>query len=82
MKLLKGLDHSRKGLINIQNIDDKWIIVSYLYFSDHHPSRITKADQNFVQKLDFKDIKFPVKSRDIHNLKKKKKIHCNYCSCL
>ena len=36
--------------------------------------RITKADKDFIKKLDFKDIKFPVKIRDIHETKKKKKI--------
>ena len=37
-----------------------------------------KANKNFAQKLDFKDITFPVKIRDvkirdIHKIKKKKK---------
>ena len=57
-------------MINIQNIDDnecfKWSIVRYLNLSDHNPRRITKADKDFAKKLDFKDIKFPVKIRDIH----------------
>ena len=74
------LDHSKKGLINIQNIDDnecfKWSIVRYLNPPNHHPERITKVDQGFAEKLDFKDIKFPVKIRDMNKIeKKKKKIH-------
>ena len=32
---------------------------------------MTKADAGFVKKLDFKDIKFPVKIRDIHKIKKR-----------
>ena len=36
-----------------------------------HPARITKADKGFPKRLDFKDIKFPVKIRDIHKIKKK-----------
>ena len=71
------LDHSKKGLINIQNIDDnecfKWSIVRYLNPPNHHPERITKVDQGFAEKLDFKDIKFPVKIRDINKIEKKKK---------
>ena len=30
-----------------------------------------KGDKDFAKKLDFKDIKFPVIIRDIHNIEKK-----------
>ena len=70
MKLPKELDNPRKGLINIQNIDDndsfKWSLVRYLNPADHHPTRITKADKDFAKKFDFKDIKFSVKISDNH----------------
>ena len=39
--------------------------------ADRTPARITKADKEFAKKLDFKDIKFPVKLRDIHKIEKK-----------
>ena len=62
IKFPNKLDHPRKGLINIQNIDDiecfKLCLLRYLYPVDHDPRRITK--------LDFKNIKFPVKIWDIH----------------
>ena len=78
IKLPKELNHSRKGLINIQNIDDndcfKWCLVRYLNPADHNPAGITKADKDFTKKIDFKDIKFPVKTRDIHKIEKKKSI--------
>ena len=65
------MDHPRKGLINIQNIDDnkcfKWCLVRYLNPENHHPARITKADQDFGKTLDFKDIIFPVKINKIEN---------------
>ena len=74
MKLLKELDHLRIELINIQNIDHneyfEWSLVRYTSPSDYHPPRITKADKDFAKKLDFKDIKFPVKIRDIHKTEK------------
>ena len=74
IKLLKELGQPRKGLINIQNIDDtecfKWSIVRYLNPGNHHPARITKADKDFAKKLDFKDIKSPVKIRDIYKMEK------------
>ena len=62
-------------MINIQNIDDnqcfKWCIVRYVHPADHDPRRITKADKDFAKKLDFKDIKFPVKIRDTHKIEEK-----------
>ena len=65
-------------MINVQNIDDnecfKWSIFRYLNPSDHHPLRITQADKDFAKKLDFKNIKFPVKVRDIHKIEKKNSI--------
>ena len=74
--LPKELDHPREGLANIQNIDDnecfKWCLVRYLHPADHNPRRITKANKDFAKKLDFKDIKFPVKIRDIQVNEKKK----------
>ena len=73
--LPKELDHPREGLANIQNIDDnecfKWCLVRYLHPADHNPRRITKANKDFAKKLDFKDIKFPVKIRDIQVIEKK-----------
>ena len=75
------MDHPRKGLINIQNIDDnkcfKWCLVRYLNPENHHPARITKADQDFGKTLDFKDIIFPVKIRDINKIENKSSISIN-----
>ena len=72
IKLPKELDHPRKELINIQNIDDnecsKWCLVRYLHPPDHNPIRITKSDKYFAKKLDLKEIKIPVKVRDIHKV--------------
>ena len=38
---------------------------------NHNSKRITKADKNFENKLDFQDIKFTLKTRDIHITEKK-----------
>ena len=55
IKLVKGLDHPRKRLINIQNIDDKecfkWSIVRFVNTENHYPARITKAEKEFTTKL-------------------------------
>ena len=78
IKLPKELDHPRKGLMNIENNDDnecfEWCLVTYLIPANHHPARITKADKYFPKRLDFKDIKLPVKIRDIHKIEKKNAI--------
>ena len=78
IRLPKELEHPKIELINIQNTDDneccKWSLVRYLNPSDHHLSRIKKAVKNFAKKLDFGDIKFPVKIRDIHKIGKENSI--------
>ena len=78
IKLPKELDHPRKGLINIQNIDDnecfKWCLVRYLYPAAQNPRTIKNADKNFAKRLDFQDKKIPVKIRDIHKRTKKDSI--------
>ena len=64
---------------NDQNNDDdddddeyfRWCLVRYLNPADHNPRRITKADEDFEKRLDFKDIKFPVKTKDLHKIEKK-----------
>ena len=75
-KLPKELDHPRKNLINIQNIDDNecWCLVRHLHPAYHHLARITKIDKDFSKKRDFKDMKFPVKIRNIHKIEKKNSI--------
>ena len=61
-------------MINIQNNYNnecfKWSLVRYLYPEDHNPARITKADKDFARVLYLKDIRFPVKIRDIYKIEK------------
>ena len=42
----------------------------YLNPTDHSQRKITQADKDFAKRLDFKDIKFPVKVRDIPKTEK------------
>ena len=73
--MLKELDHPKKCLINIQNTGYneclKWYLVRYLHPANHIPRRIRKVDKDFPRELDFKDVKFVVKIRDIHKIEKK-----------
>ena len=65
-------------MINIQNIDDnecfKWSIVRHLNLADRNPRIITKADKDIVKKIDFEEIKFPAKIRDIHKIERNNSI--------
>ena len=42
----------------------------YLYPSVHNPRRIKTSGKLFRDELDFEDIKFPVKTEDIHKIQK------------
>ena len=54
-KLTKQLNHLRKGLINIQNIDNyeyfESSIVRYLNAATYHPARTEKADKDFAKRI-------------------------------
>ena len=56
----------------------KWSTVKCLNPADHHLSRITKAGKDFTKKIDFKDIKFPQKIRDIHKIEKMNSINISF----
>ena len=36
----------------------KMLYIQNLNLANHHPARITKANKNFVKKLDFKNVNF------------------------
>ena len=63
-------------MIDIQKTDHderfKWCLVGYLYPVDKHPVRSRKLENNFARILDFKDLKFPLKIRDICEIEKSK----------
>ena len=46
-------------------------MVRYLHPADHHPEKIRKVNILYGDQLDFKDIKFSVKVRDIHKIERK-----------
>ena len=49
-------------------------MVRHLNPAGHNWRRITKAKKDFVKRFDFKDIKFPVKIRDVPKIGKKNSI--------
>ena len=69
-----------KGLINIKNNDNKcflWCHIRHLNLLDTDPERITKADKNMVNYLDYEGIEFPVSKRDYSKSEQKNNICVN-----
>ena len=70
-------------MINIKKNNDnecfKWCLFRYLHPTDHHPARIKKADKDFSKRLDFKEKKFPVITRDIQKIEKKNEFYQHQC---
>ena len=68
-EIAKRIRPPKKFLLNIQNINHNKCyelhLVIYLHPVDHHVAGIRKVDKNFADELDPKDIKFPIKIRDI-----------------
>ena len=71
------LRNSMNGLINIKNNSNKcflWCHIRHLNPLKTHPKRITKADKNMVNKLDYQGIEFHVSKKDYGKIEQK-----NFC---
>ena len=63
IQLPSELRNSAKGLINMKNEDNecfRWCHIRHLNPQDKNPQRIKKADRQYVEKLDYSNIDFPV----------------------
>ena len=81
IELTCGLRNSIIGLINIKNSDIKclfWSLIRHLNPLKIHPERITKADKNMVDDLDYEGIDFPVSKKDFNKIEKKTNIWMMY----
>ena len=80
IKFPNELKHSRKGLINIQNDDNKCFLcchVRHLNFTNKNPQRITKKDREFVNELNYEGIDFPISKKDCSKIELQNKIGIN-----
>ena len=80
INLPSELQHSMKGLINVQNNDNKcflWCHVKHLNLIDKNPQIITKKDKELVSKLDYEEINFPISNEDFCKIKVQNKICIN-----
>ena len=68
---LKQLDHPRKVLIIIQNINSNYLFKWYFVRADSNPARIRQVEKFSESILDFKEIKVPVKFRDFQKIEEK-----------
>ena len=75
IKLPQELQRSSKGLINMKNNDNecfRWCHICHLNPQDKDPQRIKKVDKEYNEKLDYKNIEFPVTIKQINKIEKKK----------
>ena len=63
MKLPKELQNSAKGLINMKNKDNecfRWCHIRHINPQEKYPQRIKKVDKQYIEKLNYSGIEFPV----------------------
>ena len=74
------LKNSAKGLININNKDDecfRWCHIRHLNPQKKDPQRIKKADEQYIEKLDYTNIVFPVSQKQYNKIEKQNSIKIN-----
>ena len=79
-KLPKELSNSKKGLINIQNNDEKcflWCHIRYLNGKGKNMWRISGKDKEISKNLNYDGIEFPVSKKDYDKISKMNKIDIN-----
>ena len=80
IELPNELKHSKKGLSNIQNNDNKcflWWHGRHLNLIDKNPQKITKKDKEFVNNLNYEGIDFPISKKDYCKIETQSKICIN-----
>ena len=69
-----------KGLIDIENEDNKcflWCFIKHVNPLNTHPEKITKANKNMVNDLNYVGIQFPVYKKDFSKIEKRNNICIN-----
>ena len=80
IKLPEELRNSLKGLINMKNEDNecfRWCHIRYLNPQDKNPQRIKKSDKEYINKLDYSGIEFPVTTKQYNKIEKQNEININ-----
>ena len=74
------LRNSSKGLINMKNEDNecfRWCHIRHLNPQEKYPQRIKKTDKQYVGKLDYSNIEFPVNVKHYNKIEKQNSININ-----
>ena len=74
------LRHHMKGLINLKNEDNqcfRWCHIRFLNPQDKDPQRVKKSDKEYINKLDYSEIEFPVTVKQYNKIEKQNKININ-----
>ena len=80
IELPQELRNSAKGLINMKNKDNecfRWCHIRHLNPQDKDSQRIKKTDKQYIEKLDYSSIKFPVTVKQINKIEKQNNICIN-----
>ena len=80
IKLPQELRNSKKGLINMKNEDNecfRWCHIRLLNPQDKNPQRIKKSDKEYINKLDYSGIEFPVTTKQYNKIEKQNEININ-----
>ena len=80
IQLPAELRNSAKGLINLKNDDNecfRWCHIRHLNPQDKYPQRIKKSDKEYIDKLNYTGIEFPVTIRQLNKIEKQNKININ-----
>ena len=80
IELPTELRNSAKGLINLKNKDNecfRWCHIRHLNPQEKDPQRIKKSDKEFIEKLDYSGIEFPITMKQINKIEKNNSIRIN-----
>ena len=83
VELPTELKNSAKGLINIKNKDDKcfrWCHIRHLNPQKKDAQRIKEDDKQYIEKLDYTNIVFPVSQKHYNKIEKQNSIRINVFS--
>ena len=78
IQLPEELRNSKKGLINLQNVDDKclmWCYQRHLYPRKVHPERITLEDRELAKEIDISGITWPITRNQLSRFEKQNNVN-------
>ena len=80
IELPQELRNSKKGLINMKNEDNecfRWCHIRQLNPQDKDSQRIKKSDKEYINRLDYSGIEFPVTTKQYNKIEKQNEININ-----